>query len=157
MRILLLTACVLYLVSCDSPPARSAREPQTERPAAPVKPADESRRFPQVNFISAKVVDSALLGKPFMPGGTLARYKKGAKEYQMFVAQTASPTAAAINLSEWRAALTKPEFVASFGGYFGHDAGVPVFVFTKGAWIVGVVGLPRTQADAVSRLLAARL
>jgi hypothetical protein len=127
------------------------------QPAPIEKPADESRRFPQANLVSTAVVDSALLGKSFMPGGTLARYKKGKSEYQMFVARARSATDAAIKLSDWRSALTKPEFVASFGGYFGQDQGAPVFVFTKGEWIAGVVGLSRSDADAAARVLAARL
>jgi hypothetical protein len=32
-----------------------------------------------------------------------------------------------------------------------------VFVFTKGAWIAGVAGMPQKQADLQARLLAARL
>jgi hypothetical protein len=157
MRILLLTACVLFLLSCDSPPAQPAKPAQIERPAPLPKPADESRRFPQANLVSTQVVDAALLGKSFMPGGTLARYRKGNTEYQIFIAKAASPTDAAIKLGEWRTALAKPEFVASFGGYFGQDATAPVFVFTKESWIAGVVGLPRSQADTVSRSLASRL
>jgi hypothetical protein len=92
-----------------------------------------------------------------MPGGTLARYKRGKTAYQMFVARAPSATDAAIKLSDWRKALASPEFIASFGGYFGQDAGVPVFVFAKGEWIAGVVGLSRSEADAASRLLASRL
>jgi len=155
MRLLILTICVLSLISCEAPPKQTSTETVAPKPAA--KPKDESRRFPQPNLVSTEVIGSALLGQPFMPGGTLARYKKGKVEYQMFVAETASASDAAIKISEWRTALTNPEFVASFGGYFGHDAAVPVFVFSKGAWIAGVVGLPRSEADAVSRTLASRL
>ncbi len=157
MRIVVLTTCLLYLMSCDSGPAGSAKQTQTQRPTPLPRSADESRRFPRENLVSTEVLDSALVGKRFMPGGTLARYKKGTTEYRMFVARVASPVDAAIKLSEWRAALAKPEFVPSFGGYFGHDAAAPVFVFSKGSWIAGVIGLPLSQADAVSRSLAARL
>ncbi len=55
-------------------------------------------------------------------------------------------------LEDWAA-----EIVASFGGYFGGDPPSQVFVFTKGDWIAGVVGLDRDQADAAARPLAARL
>ncbi len=92
-----------------------------------------------------------------MPGGTLARYRKKKHEYQMFVARAGSANDAAIAIGDWRRALASPEFVASFGGYFGQDAGVPVFVFAKGEWIAGVVGLSRADADAASRSLASRL
>lgn len=97
------------------------------------------------------------MGKPFMPGGTLAHYKKGAKEYEMFVAKLPSATDAAIILPDWRKALTDAKLVPSFGGYFGQDAGRPIFVFTKGPWIAGVVGLQEKEADQQARLLAAQL
>jgi len=118
---------------------------------------DESRRFPMANFVGAAVVDKQLLGKPFMPGGTLARYKKGKTEYEMFVAKLPTATDAAVILPDWRKALTDSKLVPSFGGYFGRDADRPVFVFSKGPWIAGVVGLPEKDADVQARALAARL
>lgn len=154
MRILLLTACVL--LSCSSPP-KPPEPTEAAKPAAAPKPVDESHRFPQANLIATEVVGSALLGKPFMPGGTLARYRKGKTEYSMFIARAATATDAAIQLSNWRSALANPEFVASFGGYFGQDAGVPVFVFTKDTAIAGVVGLSRSEADTAARSLASKL
>jgi hypothetical protein len=157
MRLLVLIACVLSLLSCGSTPSQSAKQTEPAKSAPAPKPTDESRRFPEANLVSTRVVNSALLGKSFMPGGTLAQYKKGKAEYQMFVARSASPTDAAIALNDWRSALANPEFVASFGGYFGKDGSAPVFVFTKGEWIAGIVGLPRAEADGVARSLASRL
>ena len=158
MRLFLLTACILGIVSCSSSPEPETTKQSKATKSAPApKPTDESRRFPKGNLVGTEVLESALLGKAFMPGGTLARYRKGKQEYQMFVARAASPTDAAIKLQEWRSALANPEFVASFGGYFGEDSGKPVFVFTKGDWVAGVVGLPRAQADAASRPLAVAL
>jgi hypothetical protein len=157
MRVLILSACVLWVAGCNSSPTGSSKPSEGAQTSAPVKPADETRRFPQTNLVSTEVVNSALLGKAFMPGGTLAHYKKGNTEYRMFVARAASPTDAAVALSEWRTALAHPEFVASFGGYFGQDAGEPLFVFTKNEWIAGVAGLPRAEADAAARVLASRL
>ena len=68
-----------------------------------------------------------------------------------------SRRAAAFLLLDWKKALTGAHLLPSFGGYFGQDAGKPVFVFTKGAWIAGVVGLPEKDADREARGLAARL
>lgn len=121
------------------------------------QPADESRRLPVPNRVDTQVVPKALLGKSFMPGGTLGNYKKGAKTYQMFVAQLKDSTTAAILLLDWRKALTGSKLVPSFGGYFGTDGGRPVFVFTRGPWMAGVVGLSEAEADAEARLLALRL
>jgi len=89
-----------------------------------------------------------------MPGGTLAHYKRGSVEYDMFVARTPD---AALLLPDWSQSLTGSKLVPSFGGYFGEDAGRPVFVFSKGSWIAGVAGLPEKEADAEARLLAARI
>ena len=128
--------------------------------ALPAKSLDESRRFPTANLVDTKLVDKQLLGKPFMPGGTLASYKKGKTAYNMFVAKLPSAAEASFLLLDWKKVLADAHFVPSFGGYFGHDgndAGRPVFVFSKGAWIAGVVGLPEKDADLQARALAARL
>lgn len=155
MRILLPILFAAFLMSCgdDSKPAAKA----APAPAAKPKPADESRHLPLANRVDTKVVDRELMGKSFMPGGTLGRYKKGAVEYEMFVAKLPSATDAAITLPDWRKALTDAKLVPSFGGYFGSDAGRPVFVFSKGAWIAGVAGLPEKDADAAARVLAGLL
>lgn len=145
------------LSSCGSESKKS--EAEAARPArAEVKPPeDESRRFPKTNLVGTEVQAEHLMGKSFMPGGTIAKYKRGNTEYQLFVAKAPSGTDAAIALSDWRKALTGAKLVPSFGGYFGRDGGQPVFVFTKGAWIAGVRGLSEKEADLPARLLAAQL
>lgn len=153
MRTLTVAALAMLLSSCDSKPPVTEAPKQVEAP----KPADESRRFTKTNLIDTSVVDTHLLGKPFMPGGTLARYQKGKTEYEMFVAKTGNATEAALILPDWRKALTDAKLVPSFGGYFGTDAGRPVFVFSKGPWIAGIAGLPEKDADAEARKLAAVL
>jgi hypothetical protein len=156
MRTLTVAAFVVLLSSCDSKPAEA---PKTEapKPAAAPKPADESKRFSKVNLVDTIVVEKQLLGKPFMPGGTLAQYKKGQTEFEMFVAKTASPTEAALILPDWKKELADAKYEPSFGGYYGHDAGRPIFVFTKGAWIAGIAGLPEKAADTEARKLAKAL
>jgi hypothetical protein len=154
MRLLILSlACLLALSSCGS-------EPKTAPVAAnpePVKPPDEARHFPQANLVSSEVVVTGLMGHAFMPGGTLGHFRKGPTEYDMFLAKVGSPTDAAILLLNWSKAMTDAKLVPSFGGYFGQDAGRPVFVFSKGAWITGIAGLPQKQADAEARVLASRI
>lgn len=141
------------LASCGSESKTPAEPEKKEAP----KPPDESRRFPKANLLETKVVDKELMGKPFMPGGTLARYKKGKTDYEMFIAMLPTPQDAAILLPDWRKTLADAKLIPSFGGYFGQDAGRPVFVFAKGAWIAGIAGLAEKQADAQARLLAAEL
>ena len=152
----LIAALGILLSSCGSQP----KQPSTEAPksaAETAPPVDAARHFPSENLVDTKVVPKALLDKPFMPGGTVGHYKKGKTEYDMFAGKMGSPLESAIVLSDWTRALTDPKFIASFGGYFGKDAGRPVFVFTKGPWIAGVAGLPEKDADAQARVLAARL
>jgi hypothetical protein len=159
MRFRLLAACSLLcslLLSSCSPETKPAATEPPKKAEAP-KPMDESFRFPKANLVDTKVVDRELMGKSFMPGGTLARYKKGTREYEMFVTKLPTATDAAIMLPDWRKALTDSKLLPSFGGYFGTDAGRPVFVFSKGAWIAGVAGLPEKDADAQARVLAAQL
>ncbi len=155
MRPLKVAIFAIFLSSCDSKPAPPAASAPTQ-PETP-KPADESRRFPKVSLVSTVVAEKQLLGKSFMPGGTLVHYKRGKTEYDMFLAKTASPNDAALILPDWRTALTGAKLIPSFGGYFGTEAGRPIFVFTKGAWIAGIAGLPEKEADAEARKLAAAL
>lgn len=153
-RGLLIAVCGSALFSCGpdtkpSPTASAAKQVP--------KPLDESRRFPMTNLVETKVVESHLMGKSFMPGGTAATYKRGKTGYEIFVARMASPSDAALLLPDWRNALADAKPVPSFGGYFGMDGGRPVFVFSKGAWIAGIAGLPQKAADAEARTLASRL
>ena len=151
---LALAALAAMLAACSSESPAPAAKAQ---PAAPVKPADETRHLPKENLVDSKVVDTALLGKSFMPGGTLAHYKNGSREYDMFVAKLPSATDAAILLPDWSAALADSKLEPGFGGYYGLDAGRPVFVFTKGTWIAGVAGLAEKDADREARILASNL
>jgi hypothetical protein len=154
------SSAAVLLTSCggDTKPAPSS-EPvkQAEVP----KPSDESRRFPTPNLTGTEVVDRQLMGKAFMPGGTIAHYKRGKIQYDLFAARLPDANTAAFLLPDWRKALSDgkaaAQLVPSFGGYFGSDAGRPVFVFSRGAWIAGVAGLPLKDADAEARTLAARL
>ena len=153
-RIFLLAALACLAVSCgsDKQPAPEAAQ-KTEAPP----PKDESRRFPVADQVSTKVIDREMLGKRFMPGGTIAHYKKGATEYDLFAAQFPTATDAAIALANWEMALQGAKLVPTFGGYFGTDAGRPAFVFPKDTWVAGVIGLPEKDADPLARILASRL
>ncbi len=149
-RSLIFMALALFLSSCSS-------ATKVATPVETLKPHDESRRFPTANLVDTNVVNEKLLGKSFMPGGTLARYKKGKIEYEMFIARLPTATDAAVILPDWRTALSDSKLIPSFGGYFGRDADRPVFVFSKGPWIAGIVGLPEKDADLQARSLAAKL
>jgi len=156
MRTAALSCCVtlILLAACSAPP-----KPQ-EQPAAatqPPKATDESRRFPKPGLVAATVVDNHIWDQEFMPGGTVARYKRGKTEYGMMVSKLSTPTDAAILLLDWKKAMPDGVLVPSFGGYYGNVQGRPVFVFTKNSWIAGISGLNQKQADAEARVLAAAL
>lgn len=153
MRTLTVAAFVLLLSSCDSKPVVREAPKVVETP----RPSNESRRFPKTNLVGTVVVEKELLGKTFMPGGTLAQYKKGRLEYEMFLAKAVTASDASLILPDWEHAMTDAKFIPSFGGYFGRDAGRPVFVFTKGTWIAGIAGLPEKAADVEARKLAGKL
>lgn len=152
-------AAVILLSSCGSsdPKPAGTAAPAAKKSEAPTRPADETRHMPMTDFVDSKVVDNQLMGKSFMPGGTIGHYKKGKKEWDLFVAKMPSAEAAATTLPDWRNALQDSKLVASYGGYFGTDNGRPVFVFSKGQWIAGVAGLNEKDADAVARPFAAKL
>ena len=150
---LILTGLGILLLSC-APEPKPAAAPVKAQPA---KPPDESRRFPKPNQVQTEVVAEHLMGKPFLPGGTIARYKKGAAEYEMFLAKLASPTDAAIALLDWKKTLTDPQLIPAFGAYYGKDGGRPVFVFTKGLWVAGIAGLELKDADPPARILAGQI
>lgn len=119
--------------------------------------ADESSVFSKTNRTKTEVVAKNLLGKSFMPGGTLAYYKRGKTEYRMFVVKLPTALDAAVLLPDWRKALAGSKLIPSFGGYFGTDGGRPVFVFAKDRWLAGIIGLPEKEADAEARILASQL
>jgi hypothetical protein len=155
LTLLVIAALAIWLVSCGSEPKQpTATAP---RKAEAPKPADESAHLPSANLVRAEVVPKDLLGKTFMPGGTLGHYKKGTTEYEMFIVRMPTALDAAILLPDWNKTLSGSKLVPSFGGYFGEDAGRPVFVFSKNAWIAGVAGLPQKEADVQARILAGRL
>lgn len=152
---LVIAGFTVVLISCGSEPKQtvSTESPKAEAP----KPADESAYLPKTNLVRTEVVPKELLGKAFMPGGTLGHYKKSKSEYEIFIARLPAALDAAILLPDWSKALSGAKLVPSFGGYFGEDAGRPVFVFSKTVWIAGIVGLPEKQADMEARTLAAQL
>jgi hypothetical protein len=153
---ILIAAIFAALLTSCGPDTKPAQAPAAKKAEAP-KIHDEWLRFPKPHLIGTKVIEKELLGKPFMPGGTLASYKKGRTEYQMFLAQLPSAEDAALLLLDWKKTLDDAKLVPSFGGYTGMDAGKPVFVFPKGQWIAGIVGLPEKEADLQARTLAGQI
>lgn len=148
--------CLAFLSGCagGGSPKEKAEAPT---PAVVTRPVEIFSRFPTADRVKVRVEEPHLLNKPFLPAGSLAEYQKGKTKWMLFVADTASPTEAAILLSDFRKALRDPKLVPAFGGYFGKDGDRPVFVFTKGNRIAGIAGLSEKQVDLPARQFAAVL
>lgn len=154
MRLCFCLAVLITLSGCGAP----TEEPPPKKAAAPViAPSDESHRFPSQDRVKAGIVDDHLLGKDFLPGGNLAEYSRGGRTYQLFLIETKSPQAAALLMNDHQKSLSNAKFIAHMGGYFGMDGEQPVYIFAKGKWLAGLVGLPQDEADLIAREFAARL
>ncbi|HLK48371.1 MAG TPA: hypothetical protein VKT49_09565 [Bryobacteraceae bacterium] len=141
IRVLPLAAAALLLTACGS----------SSKPAA-----NETRQLPTADRTSIQTVPDHILGKPFLPGGTIAHYQKGSTAYDLFVAQFPTATDAAIALANLEGAIKGARLVRGLGGYFGSDAGRTIFVFPMDRWIGGVIGLPPPESEQAARVLIAR-
>jgi hypothetical protein len=144
---ILLCGFLILAAGCSPKPV-----PKTD--VAVELPPDHADRFPDAGLVKMDRVANHLLGKPFMPGGNLATYKKG---YQQFLGKMPDAQQAAFLLLDWQKALKDAKYLPHMGGYFGTDSGRPVYVFTKSAWVAGIAGLPEAEADTIAREFAARL
>ncbi len=147
-------ALLALLCACGSPPPN---EQTQAAPAPAAKPADESRRFPLADRVSMRLVDDHVLGKDFLPGGNVAEYRRKGKTYQQFLVRAPSAEAAGLLLFDFKGHLKDARYLAYMGGYFGLDGTTPVYIFQKGVFLAGLVGLPEKEADPLARQFAARL
>lgn len=151
----LITAALLFS-GCGAPaPKQEAAKPVA--PAAREMPAPEDRRFPAEGRGEVTQTAEPLYGKPFLTGGNIAKYKRGDKQFELFLIKSSNPSAPASMMFEYKTALAGPKFIAHFGGYAGKDGDVDVFLFSKGSWLAGIRGLPQSEADLIARDFAARL
>jgi hypothetical protein len=117
-------------------------------------PADDfSRYFPLRERTAIHDVAGHLLNNASLPAGVLAEYKT----CQLFLTRTASAEKAAFLLLDYKKTLKDPKYLAHMGGFFGMDAGRPAYVFAKGPYLAGVVGLAQDKADPIAREFAARI
>ena len=149
-------ACALgWLMACGG-----AATPEPEaKPAAQTKPRTPDQRtwFALEGRTSFEVVEDDLMGKDWLPAGNVAQYDVDGKKYTLFLAFSLTPDAAALLSYEAKSKLVDAKFVPAFGGHFGMDGETPWFVFSKGKYLLGVVGLPQDEADTVARGFAGRV
>ncbi len=115
--------------------------------------ADDPRCFPGIDRVSLKEVPAHLMNNPALPGGLLAEYK----DHQLFLIRTSSADKAGFLLLDYKKTLKDPKYLANMGGFYGEDRGRPAYVFAKGVFVAGVMGLDREKADPVARAFAARI
>lgn len=73
---------LLFALACGSPEQEPGAVQQASTPTEQIR--DQTHLFRKDGLVEAKVVDSNLGGKDFMPGGNLAVYEKEGKRYQVF-------------------------------------------------------------------------
>jgi hypothetical protein len=147
-----LAVLIAALCGCGSPPPK-----QRNQITLAIEPADESRRFPRADRLALQLVHDHVLGKEFLPGGNVAEYKWNGRTYQQFLVRAANSEAAGLLLFDFKGHLRDAKYLAHMGGYFGMDGAAPVYLFQKGVFLAGFVGLPEKDADALARQFAARL
>jgi hypothetical protein len=110
--------------------------------------------FPLTGRTAIKEVPNHLFNNPSLPPGILADYPG----YQLFLIRATDPQKAAFVLLDYKKLLQSPKYLPNMGGYFGVDsAHRPNYVFAKGPFLAGVVGLPQDQADPIARQFAGRI
>ena len=140
---LLLIAAALFQAACEKP------APVTQIVAKPV--VDLTRLFPMTNRGDVNIAPD------YPAGSNLAHYKNGKQEYDLFLIKTKSNEAAALVAFDFKTKLKNPKFVPGFGGYYGLDAEMKIFVFPKLAYVAGVIGLTEKEADPIARDFASRI
>lgn len=151
---LVLAAALPFLAGCE-PGQKSTPASEPAKKAA--RPPDLTRFFPMANRGDVKLEEDRLMGKDYLPGGNIAHYKNGAKEYDLFLLKTSGNEAAALLVFEFKGKLKDAKLIPHFGGYYGLDGNTKIFVFPKLAYLAGVAGLGEKDADGVARDFAARI
>lgn len=157
VRVFLLCCSAWGFLSCSAPPA--AEKAEVRPPALPdlPNPVAEDVKFPKPNRKSIEVVPSRLLGYSFLGGGNLASYEAAKKTYKLFTIRCRNPQQAGSYIFDIKSQLKEPRFVASYGGYFSDMPEGPLFVFARGSYIAGIVGLSEPEAIEAGKEFAARL
>ncbi|MBM3761309.1 MAG: hypothetical protein FJW36_13805 [Acidobacteria bacterium] len=152
MRPLLVIAMLVGLMSCGSAPPPMAEKPKL--PDLP-KPIAEDVRFPSLNRKSITVVDTQLLGVPYLGGGNLAEYDTGKLKYKLLLIRCRTATQAGLYIFDIKNQMREPKFVASYGGYY--EPASQLFVFAKGSYIGGISGLSEEDSIQTGKEFAARI
>jgi hypothetical protein len=161
LRVLICVAGAMAALTGCSGPAQQQPELKKQLDATvqdrTLTVRDQSRMLPPNGLKHSGIVMDHVAGIPKLPGGTVGDYAAGGKTYQIFIVDVETNQQAAFLLLDAKGVLQNPEYLSSFGGYFGQESGRPVFVFAKERYLTGIVGLPQAEADPIARTLATRL
>lgn len=155
--ILFLTVAGLATIGCGtSAPTRPAANAQPPKTAIT---KDESNLFPSAGRVATQVYPDLMMNKQFLPGGTMAEFTaaNGAGEYREFLVHLADGRNASFMLQDYKKVLQNPTYEADKAACFGTDDGQPTYVFARGPYLAGIVGLPKDRAEAAAKELADRL
>lgn len=152
-----LAIAIAMLAACSSRETSSQQQAPVAPPVPAERPTDETIRFPAKNRVSVRIEEPHVLGKGMLPGGNVAEYSAGGQAYRLFLVKARNSEAAAVMLFDLKSTLGAAKYLPSFGGYYGADGVTPVFVFQKGVFVAGIVGLIEKDADLIAREFAAHL
>ncbi len=153
---LLLPLLVILFTSCSS----QAPTPAAKAPALPdlPRPIAEDVRFPSPHRTSIEVVPANLFNLPYLAGGNLAAYDTGKLQYRLFTIRCRNATQAGSYIFDIKNQLDNPRFIAVYGGYYAPQTPAgPLFVFAKGSYIAGIVGLSEADSIETGKEFAARI
>ncbi len=148
-------ALILATLSCGPAPQPESPKP----PSLPDLPRAiaEDVRFPSLNRKSIAVVNAPMLGLSYLAAGNLAQYEAAGKPYKLLTIRCRSAQQAGVYIFDIKNQMKEPKFVASYGGYFSNTSAGPLFVFAKGTYIGGIVGLPEEEAIQTGKEFASRI
>ena len=153
--LLLLTSVGLILSGCGTSeptrPTANAQPPQT------FTTKDETSLFPPAGRVATQVYPDHMMNKQFLPGGTMAEYRGDRGEYRAFVVHLMDGKKASFLLDDYKKVLQNPDYSAEKATCFGTDNGQMTYVFVRGPYLAGIVGLPKDQAEAAAHQLADKL
>jgi hypothetical protein len=112
------------------------------------------RFFPLTGRTAIREVPNHLFNNPSLPPGILADYNG----YRLFLIRASDNQKAAFLLLDYKKTLQAPKYLPNMGGYFGLGPGnQPHYVFAKGPFLAGVIGLKQDEADPIARQFAGRI
>jgi hypothetical protein len=113
--------------------------------------------FPVDGRIATQYYSDHVLDKRFLPAGTVAAYNDAKGPYREFVVHLQQGGNASFLLQDYKNALKDPEYLSNESACFGTDNGTPIYVFARGPYLAGIVGLPKDRAEVAAKELGGKL